>query len=528
MESRRMSGAVIVFLFLALVFFSLPAQGEVPKTISYQGYLANASGVPVDGTVTMVFTIFDVPSGGSPIWGETQLNVPVINGIYNVILGSVNAINLSFDSPYYLVISIDGEELLPRKAITSVGYAFRAYTVDVVPSHVHGGADITTGTVSESRIDAAIARTAALTAHTSSTNNPHATTATQVGAATAIHNHSGADIASGTVSEPRIDAAIARTAALLAHSSNTNNPHATTAAQVGAALAGHNHDTAYVNAAGDTMTGTLNISGGNLLLNSGGPDTWISTGGDNRLSLRTNTNATNSRAWIELWGNDATRAGELALAGTYIDMRHGSTDTSAGISGIRLNNDGNVGVGILDPRVKLDVNGQIQARNGYGETISLGGDAVGGDFEITIASPSHNFVSLWNASTASPANLGAGRIDVSDRVTKTFSGATFGITPIAYGRINPSSVDIMTNNFTVYRNCTENRYEITIAGETDLYHAVILVTFRYSSLSGVRIAQTDSYIGNLLIEVVDIWGTKQSLCGALQDHHYFDFVVFGR
>jgi len=94
--------------------------------------------------------------------------------------------------------------------------------------------------------------------------------------ASASHPHSGADITSGIISEARIDPLIARdsevTTAVNAHASRTDNPHATTAAQVGAALVVHNHDgtyalivhnhdATYVNATGDTMTGTLNVPG---------------------------------------------------------------------------------------------------------------------------------------------------------------------------------------------------------------------------------------------------------------------------
>ncbi len=295
MKTGLVGPKAMVFLFAGLIslsFFSFPAEAQIPRTISYQGYLTNAQGAPIDSTVNMTFAIYDILSGGTPLWQETQSNVLVIGGVYNVSLGGVTPLGLSFDAPYFLEIAIGGETLSPRKAITSVGYAFRAYTVEVVPTHTHSGADINDGTVAEPRIDAAIARTSALTGHTSDTSNPHATTAAQVGAAAAGHAHSGADITSGTVAEPRIDAAIARDSEVASSiSSHTANPSAhhtryTNAEAVAAILASdgsgsglnadlldgqdasafasstHNHNADYVNVAGDTMTGALIINRG--------------------------------------------------------------------------------------------------------------------------------------------------------------------------------------------------------------------------------------------------------------------------
>ena len=114
---------------------------------------------------------------------------------------------LTFDIPYHLGIAVGTDpEMTPRIPLTSVGYAFRAKSVDSVGSHTHSGEDIISGTVSEPWIDSAIARTSALTGHTSNTNNPHSTTVTQVGAAPVIHSHNAMDLTSGTLSTDRFSA----------------------------------------------------------------------------------------------------------------------------------------------------------------------------------------------------------------------------------------------------------------------------------------------------------------------------------
>ncbi len=67
----------------------------IPTMINYQGYLTDASGNPINGTVGMTFSIYTTASGGSALWTETQSSVSVTDGLFNVLLGSVNPINAS-------------------------------------------------------------------------------------------------------------------------------------------------------------------------------------------------------------------------------------------------------------------------------------------------------------------------------------------------------------------------------------------------------------------------------------------------
>jgi hypothetical protein len=138
-EKRFVMGAIGVFLLLT----ALPAaiHAGIPQAINYQGYLTDAQGVPVKGTVEMVFSIYNVAAGGSPLWTETQ-SVEVTEGVYNVILGAKASFHKSpaliFDVPYYLGVKVGEDlEMTPRMALTSVGYAFRAQWVEAVPPHDH-------------------------------------------------------------------------------------------------------------------------------------------------------------------------------------------------------------------------------------------------------------------------------------------------------------------------------------------------------------------------------------------------------
>ncbi|MGH7601122.1 MAG: hypothetical protein ACREOI_32600, partial [bacterium] len=78
--------ATIIAMFL-LVMSSLYAQ--VPQVINYQGQITDAGGNPANGTFTLVFAIFSTATGGTALYSETQ-SVTVSNGVFNVLIGSVN------------------------------------------------------------------------------------------------------------------------------------------------------------------------------------------------------------------------------------------------------------------------------------------------------------------------------------------------------------------------------------------------------------------------------------------------------
>lgn len=103
-------------------------QPGISDVLNYQGVLTDAGGTAVpDRDYQLTFRIYDVYAGGTDLWEETHANVPVTKGIFNVILGSKVALDLPFDDPYYLGISVEGEmELTPRIPLTAAAYAFTA------------------------------------------------------------------------------------------------------------------------------------------------------------------------------------------------------------------------------------------------------------------------------------------------------------------------------------------------------------------------------------------------------------------
>jgi hypothetical protein len=138
---KQINTIKLVFLILlGLLLTGLSAYSQMPKTISYQGVLTDTSNNPVpDGNYNLTFKLYDVTTGGTALWSEGQL-VSVNKGIFSVILGSVAPLNLPFNKPYYLGVTVGaGTELSPRMPLTSSGYSFRAAKTDSISGITAGG-----------------------------------------------------------------------------------------------------------------------------------------------------------------------------------------------------------------------------------------------------------------------------------------------------------------------------------------------------------------------------------------------------
>lgn len=100
-------------------------QLHAQATLSVQGTIQRSTGAAVDdGDYDITFRLYTAPTGGSPVWSETQSGVEIIGGVYSVALGSVNPLNAPFDQTYYLGISVGtGVEHTPRTLLTSAPYS---------------------------------------------------------------------------------------------------------------------------------------------------------------------------------------------------------------------------------------------------------------------------------------------------------------------------------------------------------------------------------------------------------------------
>jgi hypothetical protein len=129
-RSKVMKATIFLAGLLFAVFFLVSlSYSQVPQMINYQGTLTDDAGNPLDGNYDMTFSIWDALAGPDQLWDETQNGVPVENGVFNVLLGSVELIPLDVfngDIRFLEITIADDPPMVPRREIVSVAYAFRS------------------------------------------------------------------------------------------------------------------------------------------------------------------------------------------------------------------------------------------------------------------------------------------------------------------------------------------------------------------------------------------------------------------
>ena len=139
MKSRVLSVLLIVTALCCGI-----AQAQIPRKLNYQGYLTTSSGAPVNTPQSLTARIYDAASGGNLLFTESHSTVTMSNGIFNILLGSVdvntNPLDLKFLSQYYLGITVATDlEMSPRQPLASSPYAIRAATADSAEALRIGG-----------------------------------------------------------------------------------------------------------------------------------------------------------------------------------------------------------------------------------------------------------------------------------------------------------------------------------------------------------------------------------------------------
>ena len=131
---------LVFFVVFAIMAYS--AMAEVPLMLNYQGMLTDDLGEPLNDTVKISFVIYDDSTGGTWQCIDTHLEVPVEDGLFNVVIGELNPLPdwLFDDDNRWLQLVVDGDSIKPRTQFVSVPYTYHAKYADTSGYALSGSA----------------------------------------------------------------------------------------------------------------------------------------------------------------------------------------------------------------------------------------------------------------------------------------------------------------------------------------------------------------------------------------------------
>lgn len=154
-------------IILGTLLLSVKAQAAsgINPELTYSGVLKNSKGNNADdGNYDMVFRIYTVATGGTPVWtgNYTTANgdpVQLKDGNFTVFLGSGNGNTLNVDfsqDTYYVGITVGTDsEMAPRQRVGAAAYAFNADAVNGISIYKGTGDPngVQTGSVGDMALD---------------------------------------------------------------------------------------------------------------------------------------------------------------------------------------------------------------------------------------------------------------------------------------------------------------------------------------------------------------------------------------
>jgi hypothetical protein len=145
MKSWSIKTVLSILLTASSLFFANPLfASEIPAMMSHEGYLTDRAGVPIDGPIEMSFTLYN--DRGGMLWMESR-TVPVTKGNYSINLGEMAPIELPFDQPYQLGITVNGEDMSQKYQLTSAPYAFGTQPIVLITEANFGDAVVREGSM---------------------------------------------------------------------------------------------------------------------------------------------------------------------------------------------------------------------------------------------------------------------------------------------------------------------------------------------------------------------------------------------
>lgn len=102
-----------------------PQAAVLSDQIPIQGRLTDANGIPLNGTYTVIFSVYDAAVGGNLLCGNWDASVDVTNGLFNSTLDLCGIVDAFEGDQMYLGVKVgDDAEMTPRQPIQGVPYAY--------------------------------------------------------------------------------------------------------------------------------------------------------------------------------------------------------------------------------------------------------------------------------------------------------------------------------------------------------------------------------------------------------------------
>lgn len=122
-----------LFILVAMLIALQASEATISRTLSYQGVLRDDTGSLLSGVYDLTFRLYIENHAGQhdQIWQEVHSQVLVEQGVFDVILGSIEPIDHTFGVDTWIGIQINSDpELDPHIPLTAAPFSFRAALAD--------------------------------------------------------------------------------------------------------------------------------------------------------------------------------------------------------------------------------------------------------------------------------------------------------------------------------------------------------------------------------------------------------------
>lgn len=99
----------------------------VPMTVTYSGRLEAQNGMPYDGEVDVITSLWNAATGGTNLLEQDFGTIVVESGLLRIALNDAALSNvIKTNDDVWIQFTLDGEPMMPRQMLTSVPYAIKA------------------------------------------------------------------------------------------------------------------------------------------------------------------------------------------------------------------------------------------------------------------------------------------------------------------------------------------------------------------------------------------------------------------